>query len=401
MASVPSSVAVAAGFYFYLKARNSSADGGAQAQVLNSPISPRLDVVFVHGLGGDFLETWTNKNKSLWILEWLASDLPSARVVTYGYPNGPSRWLANPAHMRVTDVGQEAFFNLTRLHGLGNHPFVLVGHSIGGLVNKCIVLAAHDLATASQGTTPPEDIAMAKLFMQNLRDVVFVGTPHRGSDLANFVTTLDRLFRALRLSSALHDLQLLAPHMVDVNTQFSRRGVRSLSLGESSPVAAIGRVVVEPGSSQMGTPTETFVQLAGKDHFGMSRPESQRDPLDQHALKFVADASGASQGLPTTLPRPRRRVPSASTSKSTKTRSSRPSSRSSACRRSTPSQSLPGYTHWRASRRRRRTRTANSRWFVLGGLCHRLQHRQPPRGSVGSWLAHWLAQSRAGVPRAL
>lgn len=44
-----------------------------------------VDIVAVHGLGGDAYKSWTHGNGKLWLRDLLPEDLPSARVFTYGY----------------------------------------------------------------------------------------------------------------------------------------------------------------------------------------------------------------------------------------------------------------------------------------------------------------------------
>lgn len=53
----------------------------------SDPFSPtyHLDIVALHGLNGDAFNTWTNKNKQLWLKEFLPRSLPGARVYTFGY----------------------------------------------------------------------------------------------------------------------------------------------------------------------------------------------------------------------------------------------------------------------------------------------------------------------------
>jgi hypothetical protein len=62
---------------FPLKADNTDSD----------PLLPtyHLDVIALHGLNGDAFNTWTNKNKPLWLKEFLPRSLPGTRVYTFGY----------------------------------------------------------------------------------------------------------------------------------------------------------------------------------------------------------------------------------------------------------------------------------------------------------------------------
>lgn len=52
--------------------------------ILELATDPLISIVFVHGLFGNRLNTWT-KNGVLWPQKLLSEDLPKARIFTFGY----------------------------------------------------------------------------------------------------------------------------------------------------------------------------------------------------------------------------------------------------------------------------------------------------------------------------
>jgi ankyrin repeat domain-containing protein 50 len=46
-----------------------------------------VDIIAVHGIGGDAYNTWTHKNGTFWLKDLLKDALPGARVFTFGYPS--------------------------------------------------------------------------------------------------------------------------------------------------------------------------------------------------------------------------------------------------------------------------------------------------------------------------
>jgi len=55
-----------------------------------------IDIVAVHGLGGDFYKTWTTVQERshhegvFWLSHLLPADLPGARVFSFGYASRPT-----------------------------------------------------------------------------------------------------------------------------------------------------------------------------------------------------------------------------------------------------------------------------------------------------------------------
>lgn len=44
-----------------------------------------VDIIAVHGLGGDAYRTWTHENGKLWLRDFAPEALPGARIFSYGY----------------------------------------------------------------------------------------------------------------------------------------------------------------------------------------------------------------------------------------------------------------------------------------------------------------------------
>jgi hypothetical protein len=44
-----------------------------------------VSIVAVHGLGGDAFKTWANGDQNIWLRDFLPSQVPNARIMSYGY----------------------------------------------------------------------------------------------------------------------------------------------------------------------------------------------------------------------------------------------------------------------------------------------------------------------------
>ena len=95
----------------------------------------------VHGLGGDWERTWTDENGKLWLRDFLPSQLPNARIMSYGYN---SKTVFSKG---ATDIDDEAAMLLDRLDGERQllqdkkaRPIIFICHSLGGIVVKKVVL---------------------------------------------------------------------------------------------------------------------------------------------------------------------------------------------------------------------------------------------------------------------
>ena len=112
--------------------------------------NPRLNVVFVHGLGGDVRGTWTFEQKAKqpgWVgrllgrtpvatishfwPEWLAGDMDGLAVFTLNYPSDPRRWKPGLAISQSAVAALDGLM-IDRDLRRNDAPIVFVCHSLRG-----------------------------------------------------------------------------------------------------------------------------------------------------------------------------------------------------------------------------------------------------------------------------
>lgn len=231
------------------------------------------DVVFVHGLGGDARTTWTNRGGESWI-EWLAEELPDLAFWSYGYDAAPSALLGSP--MILPDRATNALATLKAAR-VGEKGIVFVAHSMGGLLVKEMLREAE--------TSAPEYHAIAS----SSRLVVFLSTPHTGSDIPKYLATLDRALRLPLLPRWLQLLRFLVRPTKSVRElERDHASLRQLALWyrANAPLLGVGTVslyevkktygllVVPPSSADPGIAGSTPIP-EDADHFEIAKPENK------------------------------------------------------------------------------------------------------------------------------
>lgn len=228
-----------------------------------------MDIVFVHGLGGDKHGTWQGPEDAFWPT-WLAEDLPGAAVWSLGYDASSTAWMNSP--MSLLDRGANV---LERLHadGLGARPLVFICHSLGGLVVKQLLRAADD-----SRVEPWRRIA------QNTRGIAFLGTPHAGSRIADFVKALGTIARP---SAVLDGLAANEPSLRDLSRWYSdnheRMKIETVAFFETRDTFGV-RVVDETSANPGGAARLVPVDA---DHLSLSKPASRTALVYASVRKMV------------------------------------------------------------------------------------------------------------------
>ncbi|KAK3485310.1 uncharacterized protein B0T23DRAFT_399893 [Neurospora hispaniola] len=155
------------------------------------------DIVLVHGLNGHPEKTWTAANSVFWPTDLLPASLElknqHANVLVYGYnADVYSRGTNTPSNNFIHQHAQSLVTSLTsfrKSEGTERLPIIWVVHSLGGIVTKRALLYSNDIRAHQQ-----EDLR--SVFVSTYA-IIFLGTPHQGSDLATWGRMLQAMSDAV------------------------------------------------------------------------------------------------------------------------------------------------------------------------------------------------------------
>ena len=240
------------------------------------PSVQSAEIIFVHGLNGDARTTWEcNPDKHFFWPEWLGQQLPEVGVFSIDYDAFASEWLgvSMPLEDRAKNLLEEM-----RLRGHCDKPFVFVCHSLGGIVVKQMIM----WAASNRGIKAYDG------FLKNLRGVVFMATPHTGSDMAVVLTRLGKTFH-LRLNETARELQDNNSKLRALNELFANNaeklGVNVRVLFETVDVPLVGRIVNE-SQSMPGIPGIQLTPIS-RDHLQICKPDSPEDLVCLSVKEFA------------------------------------------------------------------------------------------------------------------
>ena len=163
-----------------------------------------VDVVFVHGLNGHPYDTWTSDKSKLF---WPGHLLPpiveeeKARILVYGYDADVTSFTDGVSTDKIHNHAEHLVACLCanrRIQKATERPIIFVAHSLGGLVVKRALIYSSEI----RGNKTEH---LRSVFISTY-GILFLGTPHKGSDLAEWGSRLERICDAV-LPSKLVDTQ--------------------------------------------------------------------------------------------------------------------------------------------------------------------------------------------------
>ncbi|KAL1869464.1 hypothetical protein VTK73DRAFT_3079 [Phialemonium thermophilum] len=243
--------------------------------LLHEPSEPRIDFIFIHGLGGGSRKTWSYSPHPgmFWPRDWLPNEegFKHVRLHSYGYN---SSWTdRKTSRLTIHDFAQSFvadMYNSPHLRRHGDTPIVLVAHSMGGLVaKKAYLLARRD--------------PIYKALADRMHTMYFLGTPHRGAGSAQLAKLLVDL-SSNSTKAFLDDLLPGSGTLDAINDEF-RNACGGLELwsffeGAATNFGLTSSLVVNKDSAVMGLPRE-HIQYLNADHRHICK---FRDPTDTNYI---------------------------------------------------------------------------------------------------------------------
>ncbi|RYP67309.1 hypothetical protein DL771_007327 [Monosporascus sp. 5C6A] len=229
-------------------------------KLLYSPADPIVDIVFVHGLTGDREKTWTARDGSEpWPKVLLPSELPTARVLTFGYDAYVVDWRGVVSQNRI-----------------GNHASNL-------LTSLASYREDNDTALAASRQRPERYL---QNILQSTRGIVFLGTPHHGAGLARWAELLSRSIGVIKQTNTeivevlKRESEVLARIQDSFHTMImarSKEGLQPIEIScfyEELPLPGVGQVVPQESAILPG-----YIPVGiRRNHMDMTKFSSIEDP---------------------------------------------------------------------------------------------------------------------------
>ncbi|KLU86522.1 hypothetical protein MAPG_05534 [Magnaporthiopsis poae ATCC 64411] len=145
----------------------------------------RAEVIFVPGLGGDFVGTWEAEDKTFWPRDLLPHYLKDIRIRSFSY-NTTLYGTTNDFKLRenANDLVWQILEDREDDEAAMLRPLVFVGHSLGGLLIKRAIKAAYDNPKL-------------RPIREATRGIMFFASPQYGMDSGTWPIFADRVLRCV------------------------------------------------------------------------------------------------------------------------------------------------------------------------------------------------------------
>jgi len=235
--------------------------------------SPELDIIFLHGLAGDRVSTWTNAAKEFWPL-LIADTFTTCRVYTCGFKSSRTAGIKAGEGTSIMDLGSLVADGLI-CRETPAPKTLFICHSLGGLVVKQMLRKCSDSADSDFNELGRSCVGVA-----------FLATPHQGSKFASTLKTI--LSHAA--SKQLSQLTVSEEELFSLNEYFrahvGRKNIAVKSFYETEKTWGVQ--IVDKVSGNPGVYGSDPIPVEA-DHIGICKPETSDAPVHRSICKFIRD----------------------------------------------------------------------------------------------------------------
>ncbi|OBR16008.1 LipA and NB-ARC domain-containing protein [Colletotrichum higginsianum IMI 349063] len=260
-----------------------------------------VDVVLVHGLNGDPQRTWSSLDGKgvFWPADLLPQSLGKIRanILVYGYNADvytTSKSRKSASNNFISQHAQTLVTNLTlyrKSERTSRNPIIFVAHSLGGLLVKRALLYSNDVTDRNQ-----ED---ARSIFISTYGIIFLGTPHAGSDMATWGLVLQRMADAIAprkvfesesilLKTLKRDnetLESISNHFLDIYQRFK---IHMAHENHKTDVKGTKMIVVDTASAGPQLPGVIYYGIEAT-HSGMCKYDSASAPGYRNVSTAIRD----------------------------------------------------------------------------------------------------------------
>jgi pimeloyl-ACP methyl ester carboxylesterase len=257
-----------------------------------------VTIILFHGLQmpdarDAWKTTWTNKSNVCWPQDWLPEDLgkEKVRVLSMSYDSTATRWIKNQGNTEdVRHIGSDLVESLVTMKGWQldvDQTIVLIGHSLGGLVIKSLVVNTHEAAgRRAANLLDPSKAEMCRKFLANIKGIIFYGVPHSGSMIAEYVNNLNKA-GLLRLAGIMKNLCPFQNDMEQLSVDFQNAIDRErVALYAFSEQLEYNKVLVVPAASAIELTGCNNVSLYA-NHVEICKPPSKENVGYMKLLEII------------------------------------------------------------------------------------------------------------------
>lgn len=259
-------------------------------------------MVFVHGLNGDPHNTWTSeKSKIFWPAQLLPPFLEEeqARILVYGYDADVTSFTDGASRDKIHNHAEHLVAELAanrRIRKATERPIIFVAHSLGGLVVKRALIYSSQI----QGNYTSH---LRSIYVSTY-GILFLGTPHRGSDVAQWGSRLEWICSAVMPKKVVDSQPQLVDALKKDNEtlqnidrefaqQMKRLHIYYFHEGKPTNLRGTLRFIVDEESA---SPTAQDVERAviQQDHSHMCKFENDSAPgftlVSEGIMRYADDA---------------------------------------------------------------------------------------------------------------